>query len=294
MRADHSSSYRLLFQQHAKSLIPAHKLAEPPLPAADVLCSLPDCLDCSPHHDFSMGGYDQSAFFEQTIKNYDISPHIFCIHKLKSRIFTTGVYLFLSFMIKTQEQIDSDYPQLVSDLQKGHQHRLREVYELYRQPFVSWAMSRYRCNKEEAIEIYQDVILAFYENVMNGKINHLSSKLQTYLFGIGKFMFLKRFNQASRHTSVGDNLADLTITDDQIPGHLIEQEERSERLQSALHQLGENCRELLIHVYYHKLSGEVIAEKLGYKNSDVVKSQKSRCMKKLRALVQGHYLPDDL
>lgn len=197
-------------------------------------------------------------------------------------------------MIKTQEQIDSAYPQLVSDLQAGNQHRLREVYESYRQPFISWSMSRYRCDQDEAVEVYQDVILAFYENVMNGKIDTLSSKLQTYLFGIGKFLLLKRFNRNSRHSQMDDSSQKIEIPADQVPGFALEREERSNRLLSAIRQLGDNCRELLIHIYYHKLSGELVADRLGYKNPDVVKSQKARCMKKLRSLVQDHYSQDDL
>ena len=155
-------------------------------------------------------------------------------------------------------------------------------------------MSRYRCSKDEAVEVYQDVILAFYENVMNGKIDTLSSKLQTYLFGIGKFILLKRFNRNTRHAEMIESSLKIAIPAEQAPGFALEKEERSDRILSAIRQLGENCRDLLIHIYYHKLSGEIVSERLGYKNPDVVKSQKSRCMKKLRSLVQDHYSQEDL
>lgn len=197
-------------------------------------------------------------------------------------------------MTKYQERIDSEYPKLVSDLQAGQQDRLREVYEAYRKPFLLWANSRFHCSEEEAREVYQDLILAFYENVMNGKVNTLNSKLQTYLFGIGKFILLKRIDKGKRLDALGDDSLDISIPADQLPGFETEQTERSATMLSAINQLGDNCRDLLIHVYYHRLSGEIIAERLGYKNSDVVKSQKARCMKKLRTLVQNTFSREDL
>ncbi len=204
------------------------------------------------------------------------------------------VYLFDIPVTKYQERLDSEYPKLVSDLQTGNQHRLREVYETYRMPFLAWAVTRFSCQEEEAREVYQEVILAFYENVVNGKINTLNSKLQTYLFGIGKFILLKRIEKARRLDELGEESLDIAIPADQLPGYEAEQTERSATMLSAINQLGENCRDLLIHVYYHRLSGEIIAERLGYKNSDVVKSQKARCMKKLRTLVQNTFSREDL
>lgn len=197
-------------------------------------------------------------------------------------------------MTKYQERLDSEYPKLVSDLQAGNQHRLREVYEAYRKPFLMWAISRFRCPEEEATEVYQDLILAFYENVMNGKVNTLNSKLQTYLFGIGKFILLKQIEKGKRLTELGEDSLDIAIPTDQLPGYETEQEERSDTMMAAINQLGDNCRDLLIHVYYHRLSGEIIADRLGYKNPDVVKSQKARCMKKLRTLVQNTFSREDL
>lgn len=197
-------------------------------------------------------------------------------------------------MTKYQERLDSEYPKLVSDLQAGNQSRLREVYEAYRKPFLLWAVSRFRCQEEEAREVYQDLILAFYENVMNGKVNTLNSKLQTYLFGIGKFILLKRIEKGKRLDELGEDSLDIAIPADQLPGYETEQTERSDSMMAAINQLGDNCRDLLIHVYYHRLSGEIIADRLGYKNPDVVKSQKARCMKKLRTLIQTSFSREDL
>lgn len=197
-------------------------------------------------------------------------------------------------MTKYQERLDSEYSQLVSDLQAGNQQRLREVYEAYRAPFLAWAISRFQCPEDEAKEVYQDLILAFYENVMNGKINSLTSKLQTYLFGIGKFILLKRIEKGKRTEALGEDSLEIAIPADQLPAYETELSDRSTAVMAALEQLGDNCRDLLIHVYYRRMPGDMIADRLGYKNADVVKSQKARCMKKLRTLVQTSFSREDL
>ncbi|MDP5172738.1 MAG: sigma-70 family RNA polymerase sigma factor [Bacteroidia bacterium] len=197
-------------------------------------------------------------------------------------------------MTNEQELLDLRYANLVEDLQAGRQEELRRVYDAYRTPFLRWAMSRFQIQKEDALEVFQDVILAFYENVMNGKIDSLSSKLQTYLFGIGRFMLIKRFKANERSTSLELLPADTAnaLVEADVPQ--MEISERSVMVQQALQRLGTSCRDLLLAVYYHQYSGEVIAERLGYKNPDVVKSQKARCMKQLRDMMTRDFSREDL
>ncbi len=45
------------------------------------------------------------------------------------------------------------------------------------------------------------------------------------------------------------------------------------------------CDKLLIAQYWHRLSGAEIAKRLGYNSADSVKSQKFKCIQKLKALV---------
>lgn len=46
------------------------------------------------------------------------------------------------------------------------------------------------------------------------------------------------------------------------------------------------CNKLLKAQYWDKLSGNEIAKKYGYSGADSVKTQKSKCIKKLRPLIE--------
>ena len=59
-------------------------------------------------------------------------------------------------------------------------------------------------------------------------------------------------------------------------------------LQDAFDKLGERCKEVLKLFYYDENKLEEIQEKLGYSNKDVLKSQKSRCLKQLKDIIKNN------
>lgn len=63
-----------------------------------------------------------------------------------------------------------------------------------------------------------------------------------------------------------------------------EEEKRFEKLGSAIDMLGEPCRSLLKDFYYQDLSMTEIAEKFGYTNADNAKTQKYKCLQRLKKL----------
>jgi DNA-directed RNA polymerase specialized sigma subunit len=58
-------------------------------------------------------------------------------------------------------------------------------------------------------------------------------------------------------------------------------------------KLDETCRQLLSYFYFDELDNKVIAEKMGFANTDVVKSKKYQCFKKLEKDVRTHYNKED-
>jgi DNA-directed RNA polymerase specialized sigma subunit len=62
-------------------------------------------------------------------------------------------------------------------------------------------------------------------------------------------------------------------------------EENIEKVQKGYQELGTRCQEVLKMFYYENLSIEEIKNRLNYTSKDVVKSQKSRCIKQLKEIV---------
>lgn len=169
-------------------------------------------------------------------------------------------------------------PNLIEQLKCGDEKTIRKIYEDHKNGFMLFA-SRYGLDKEELIDIYQDAVIALIENAKKGKIDELKSSLTTYLFGIGKFMIFQRLKKKNK-----------TIPSDELEHFELEYEDYSEdemniqliTLRESLKKLGEQCVKVLTLFYYEEKKLDEIRALLGYTNKDVLKSQKSRCLKQLK------------
>ncbi len=67
-----------------------------------------------------------------------------------------------------------------------------------------------------------------------------------------------------------------------------EQNERDERVRKMVNQMGQPCAPLLLKFYWDNLSWEKIAQELNYANANSAKTQKNKCMNKLKTSCQSH------
>lgn len=183
---------------------------------------------------------------------------------------------------------------LLGKIAEGNHNALHQLYQKHREAFLGWACKRYQCTEEDAADLYQDAIIVVYENALAGKITG-SSKLRTYLFGVGRNLILKNHEKYKRFADLEDNDTRDEISSEAAVDEPIILTERQAALQKALQELGEACRRLLLRFYYDRYSTEAIMSEFGYKSKDVVKSQKARCMRSLRNMLQdkADFLLDD-
>ena len=173
---------------------------------------------------------------------------------------------------------------IIFHLKNGNQQPLTDAYKLYRDEFVQWAVNRFHVRDDEAKDIFQDVMVVFYQNVTAGKLIELRSDLKTYLFSIGKYKLLNLQKKISRTvTFVNDELIKISVNPNQMND---EEEYNREVIQQNLKHLPEKDREVLRLYYEERADMKTIAEKLGYKNADVAKKKKYEAFKKLAVLVK--------
>lgn len=155
------------------------------------------------------------------------------------------------------------------------------LYKKYRNEFVQWLGKKYKCTEEDAKEVFQISVITFYENVVSGKLETLTSSEKTYLFGIGRNKYFEMTRTQNRFVFDWD-FRESGLVDGDDEAELLE--EKIKHVTGNLERLGEQCRALLVLYYYKKLNLSQIAGKLGYKNTDTVKTMKYRCMNKLRSI----------
>lgn len=175
----------------------------------------------------------------------------------------------------------------LKDLQQGSDAVLQQVYEQNRSKFINFAR-RFNVNEEDVIDAYQDAYIVFYNNLMNGKIQELTSSISTYLFSIGKYIIFDKMKQNNK-TYNPDFDVTLLKKDEVANFSLAEETTNPEQqlLQQHFKTLGKKCKELLTLFYYRGLTIKEIVESTDYETENVVKSSKSRCLKTLKERIKS-------
>ena len=173
--------------------------------------------------------------------------------------------------------------QLIDLLKMNDEKAIRNFYNENKNGFILFA-KRYNLNNDDLIDIYQDAIIALIENAKKGKIDDLKSSVTTYLYGIGKFMIFQKLKKESKTVSIDDFEKIEMVYDDYSEDEINLQ---VKMLQKGLNKLGDQCKKVLELFYYEEKKLDEIQSILGYTNKDVLKSQKSRCLKQLKELVKN-------
>lgn len=162
---------------------------------------------------------------------------------------------------------------------------MEEVYSRYRKEFVSWSKMKFRITEEEAVDHYQETIMAFYENTVNGSVILTDSSIKTYIFGIGKNKILQQFDANRRNEKHTPSIAEhyrFLLNDSESAGLF---EQASAITAKVLESLGDGCKEILRLFYFEKRSMTEIAQALGHKNEGVTRTSKKRCLEKIRSSI---------
>jgi RNA polymerase sigma factor (sigma-70 family) len=175
----------------------------------------------------------------------------------------------------------------IDKLKQGNDAILIELYKLYRNEFISWAFKNYNLNSDDAKDIFQESILAFYTNVKSGKLTKFTSDVKTYLFAICKFKILN-FQKKQQRSVTFSNFDRLRVNEP-MENHIQDKEEDEfikDIVKKYLNEQCEDCKKVLELYYFKELDMKAIAAEMGYKNADVAKKKKYECFKKLAEMVR--------
>ena len=178
---------------------------------------------------------------------------------------------------------------VIEQIKKGNKEALEKVYQENKEAFINFLIKIYQAKYEEALDVYQITILRFYDNIIYGKLTHLNSTLKSYLFSIGKNIYKEYLRAQQRDRNTKDQLILQFVLEES--GYELEEEILKEKeiyykkMAVALIKLGDPCKKLLESFYYEKRSMKEIAKELNFKNANVAKTKKLKCLKRLKVLI---------
>lgn len=179
--------------------------------------------------------------------------------------------------------------QLLEELAKGDRASTERIYKQHFKSVSGWVQS-HGGDANDAADVFQEGMVVLYEKSQQADFR-LTCKIGTYLFAVSKYIWFKKIQKQQKQPGFfpentgTDGGLDLRYEDDINVHH--ERESHYRLLDTSLDQLGEPCKSLLKAFYHGEKSMQMIAADFGYTNTDNAKTQKYKCLNRLRKIFYG-------
>lgn len=164
--------------------------------------------------------------------------------------------------------------EIIEKIKKGETESvLQLVYTNHEKETIRW-IKKNRGNRQEAQDIFQESILAFYEYVIEGKYD-VKYPIGAFLLRVSKNKWINRVKQLQRESlnQTSDGFADEYYS---MPAT-----DKKQLIQNVLSQIGETCKELLTYSILYDLTMDDISLRMGFSSTDVAKTKNYKCKKRL-------------
>jgi len=207
--------------------------------------------------------------------------------------------------------------EIIQSFIDNNQHGIREVYYAWRVPFEQ-SLSHLLPNTEDMDDAYQETFIRLQQHILTERLTaeNIQKSLLAYFKTIGRYVALEIINQNSKHSESQKTEDEDTphiiplnqqeskevresLESDEAPksspiegdepfdpNRYMDTQERERIIRSLVEQLGKPCAPLLLGHLWKNKSMETLAQELGYSNADSAKSQKAKCMKKVKTFVK--------
>ena len=164
--------------------------------------------------------------------------------------------------------------------------------------FSSWA------SDDDCEDLVQDALYAMFRNIKSGRLTKLTCDLTTYVISILKNCAYNEYEKQGKVDSgeffIGDDEYPTPIEQAMIREAINEwiringggdiTEEMENAVREIVTNMKEPCKTILWSFYWDGMSLAAIANNLtDYNNSDSVKTQKSRCLTKVKIMMKETY-----
>ena len=140
---------------------------------------------------------------------------------------------------------------------------------------------------EDARDIFQESMIVLYEKAKSSSFT-LSCQIKTYLYSVCRRLWLKRLQKSNRYYPSYELAEEMVAVDEELEWHE-KQNDDFLLLEDALSKLGEPCKSLLEAFYIQRKTMPEIAADFGYTNAENAKTQKYKCLVRLKKIFFAQY-----
>ena len=140
---------------------------------------------------------------------------------------------------------------------------------------------------DDARDIFQEAMVVLYEKSRDTTFS-LHCQIRTFVYSICRRLWLKRLQHLSKFSTQVESLEEIVPVEEEVEEH---EKKNTDFLlmENAMGKIGEPCKSLLDAYYLQKKSMQDIAAEFGYTNADNAKTQKYKCLVRLKKLFFTQY-----
>lgn len=175
--------------------------------------------------------------------------------------------------------------ELVDNLRNG-QKLDESIKAIYRSYFdsLSWYIMNNSGNRQDAEDIFQEVVVSFIDLVQKDKFRG-ESTVKTFLFSLNRYAWLNELKKRGRAVLREEKYEKQQDQTELDTSHLMTDREDKAALVKLVGELGDTCQKILVLFYYENMSMKEILEVTEYENEQVVRNKKYKCLKQLERMI---------
>lgn len=164
----------------------------------------------------------------------------------------------------------------IEGIREGRKAVLDEIYRKYF-PKIQHLVLRNSGTTEDAKDIFQEVLVAIYHNVLNSNFK-LTCQFGTYLHSVSRNLWLKQLRKRNiSFTNI--DVADTVVATDEFEEVTLRLE-RYQLYKKKFAEIGEQCQKLLLR-FMQGANMKTIAEEFGFASVAYAKKRKFQCKEQL-------------
>lgn len=171
----------------------------------------------------------------------------------------------------------------IEELRKGINAPLKRLYDSCQVNCLKKVMSIMNCQKVDAEDALMDSLLVIRDKIMTREF--VNDNIPAYWVTVANNRLRNQFKRDRKLLKYDVTRLESVLHEKNAVN---EDDDSSDRLQlifSSLEKLSSQCKDLLTANLVEGIPLKNLVHLMGYSSYDVVKTSKSRCMKKLRAII---------
>ena len=178
--------------------------------------------------------------------------------------------------------------EIVEKLKQSEESEKKALKYLYKKHSkdIERLILRYGGSKADSEDIFQDTLIIFYEQVVNGQYIH-KAKISTYLHTIAKNKMLNVIRKSNKIEFLTDEEKIKSTFSDSDPMKALNTGDRKVVIEYIMNQLSPECMQIIKLSIYKQFQMEDISNIMGYKNEQIARNKKYKCLKGLKKIIKS-------